>query len=192
MPHRVCHNESLDIKLIVLPDRKKVSDDSEIASAITTEVCISHTSFNFVKDLTDARIIGGVLHGEVSQHKATFDHKLLNLSVTDFFFSIEVCISRTSFNFVKDLADARIIGGVLHGEVSRQKATFDHKLLNLSVTDFFFLIEVCISRTSFNFVKDSADARIIGGVLHGEVSRQKATFDHKLLNLSVTDGEQTL
>ena len=54
------------------------------------------------------------------------------------FFSIEVCISRTSFNFVKDLADARIIGGVLHGEVSRQKATFDHKLLNLSVTDFFF------------------------------------------------------
>ena len=108
------------------------------------------------------------------------------------FFSIEVCISRTSFNFVKDLTDARIIGGVLHGEVSRQKATFDHKLLNLSVTDFFFLIEVCISRTSFNFVKDSADARIIGGVLHGEVSRQKATFDHKLLNLSVTDGEQTL
>lgn len=69
MPHRVCHNESLDIKLIVLPDRKKV--------------CISQTSFNFVKDLTDARIIGGVLHGEVSQHKATFDHKLLNLSVTD-------------------------------------------------------------------------------------------------------------
>ena len=122
----------------MLPDRKKVSDDSEIASAITTEVCISQTSFNFVKDLTDARIIGGVLHGEVSQHKATFDHKLLNLSVTDFFFSIEVCISRTSFNFVKDLADARIIGGVLHGEVSRQKATFDHKLLNLSVTDFFF------------------------------------------------------
>ena len=75
----------------------------------------------------------------MSQHKATFDHKLLNLSVTEFFFfSIEVCISRTSFNFVKDLTDARIIGGVLHGEVSRQKATFDHKLLNLSVTDFFF------------------------------------------------------
>ena len=89
MPHRVCHNESLDIKLIVLPDRKKVSDDSEIASAITTEVCISQTSFNFVKDLTDARIIGGVLHGEVSQHKATFDHKLLNLSVTDFFFKLK-------------------------------------------------------------------------------------------------------
>ena len=89
MPHRVCHNESLDIKLIVLPDRKKVSDDSEIASAITTEVCISQTSFNFVKDLTDARIIGGVLHGEVSQHKATFDHKLLNLSVTDFFFQLK-------------------------------------------------------------------------------------------------------
>ena len=67
----------------MLPDRKKVSDDSEIASAITTEVCISQTSFNFVKDLTDAHIIGGVLHGEVSRHKATFDHKLLNLSVTD-------------------------------------------------------------------------------------------------------------
>ena len=126
----------------------------------------------------------------MSRHKATFDRKLLNLSVTDFF-STEVCIHQTSFNSVKDLADARIIGGVLHGELSRHKATFDHKLLNLSVTDFFST-EVCISQTSFNSVKDLADARIIGGVLHGEVSRHKATFDHKLLNLSVIEGEQNL
>ena len=70
----------------MLPDRKKVSDDSEITLAITTEVCNSQTSFNFVKDSAHTRIIGGVLHGEVSRHKVTFDHKLLNLSVTDFFF----------------------------------------------------------------------------------------------------------
>ena len=71
----------------------------------------------------------------------------------------------------------------------RRHLTINYLIWELLI---FFLIEVCISRTSFNFVKDLADARIIGGVLHGEVSRQKATFDHKLLNLSVTDGEQTL